>query len=628
MNEINTQFKLAFNRIRTSGIKGPEIDELENRVADYLMKCHDASQPALMLQFDVNRIIRDLRKYDNLSNHGYLSLAHQEFVLNQKKEKVPQALTAELENPPGLTHNILGMAKIQEESEIREDVIEENTDMGTISGQQNYIVPNKTAVVESEEPEKKPELTCESIYDVIQNLKIDDVKFLYEDTDFVDGKLAKKSSTANLTRKSRKLAFKMIAESGSTEDVSRLATKIATKIKLIEDTLNEVNLMPESDIGKEARFGLSGEVLHRNFKDVVEHGTARIKKPESVASMGSIKGVHLKLLSHSDEPNEGHLIAHDDEGNVHHYLKLSKPEGFHDDVMVSKLAIKNHDIKSPIKMHDIYSHLINHGVVMMSDSSQSHGGLATWKKLAETPGINVHGWNTRTDKPVNTDKFLGDISDTHKDEIDDIDNNPESKANDDILRNVRLIAHKKGLNEEVLNEIHMLNYEKGQKFEDSMFYGHSGINDARDYLGTFSKEEDMGKLGHMNVSKFEDPYSKTHKGRIITHDDTGKIHHVLTYERPHEESPNTLKIKSITANDKGDKTIGAHELYHHMLDRGHMIQSDDSQTEGGMHVWKRLSEKPGVNIHAWDTSTDSAVDTADPIGHARNNPHVILLAHK
>lgn len=587
--EVNRQFQEAFTKIRSSGIKG-DIDQVESLVSTYLQQAQDPTVSTLMLQLILNKIIHQLPKIDNLMNHQYLSMAKSLHKLEMKKEKQPDV---ELNSPPGLSTDFQNRKMVREENSFAT-----SSDM------------TETPFIEDKkEEEEEKQCTCnETLEESIDKLDL--------------SSYTKCKKLSEITRISREIATKLIIEKFSdlkedNQAFKRASTRISKRIH----ALNEVKI--DYDINKDTKFTDSNEFFRYGLNHMIKNGTSIFKKPTSAVKVGKIKGLDMTLLSKSDEPTWSHLVTSDQEGNVHHHLKLEKPQGFHDDVVVTKTVAKNPNIQSPVKMHDIYHHLINSGFVLMSDKTQSPGGLEVWKNLSKMPNVNVHGWDTKKNIPINSDEHLEDTEDTHRKMWDVLAGDEHGLS---VHNDIRLIAHKKDLNESVLNEIYMLPYGKGQKFEDDIFYGHSGINDARDYLGSFSKEEDLGKLGHLNVSRFEDP--NTQKGRILTHDESGKIHHVLTYERPYEEAPKTLKIKSITANDKGDKSIGAHELYHHMLNRGHMIQSDDSQTEGGLHVWNRLSEKPGVHIHAWDTSTDNAVDTPNPVEHARNNPHVILLAHK
>lgn len=51
---------------------------------------------------------------------------------------------------------------------------------------------------------------------------------------------------------------------------------------------------------------------------------------------------------------------------------------------------------------ELYRHLIiKHSLDLVSDKSQSPGGMRVWQKLARYPDIKIHGFNTRTNEPIN-----------------------------------------------------------------------------------------------------------------------------------------------------------------------------------------------------------------------------------
>jgi len=52
-----------------------------------------------------------------------------------------------------------------------------------------------------------------------------------------------------------------------------------------------------------------------------------------------------------------------------------------------------------MKSHEFYHHLIaHHGIHLHSDYEQSSGGMKTWKKLHQMPGIHVQSYNGSTEK--------------------------------------------------------------------------------------------------------------------------------------------------------------------------------------------------------------------------------------
>lgn len=691
--EVERQFKEAFSKIRSSGIEG-DIDGTEKLISGYIDKAKDPSNQTILLQLDLNKIIRDLPKIDNLSNHGYLSMAKQLHSLSLNKEPEEKEDDLRLTNPPGLTQDILGKNYIKE--------AQTQTDMT-----ETPFIEEKEELSEEtsfEDEAEKLESDPAPLFAEIEKIDdLEDIIDLYDESDVelneetLDESLSRKerirrkmqlnksktkmerkkeialkrlSSQANLSRKARKMAITLLKEkiarkklsklsivekerlekivSGMDRIIKRMTVKLAVKIRRIEqdrvvrknslkeDSLNEVTI--DRQIEKGTKFGVNSAIFDHDIDHVINNGEGRIPKPTSTLHLGNKNGLHIKMLTNEDSPEVGHIVAHDDSGKIYHYLKIEKPEGYHDDVVVTKLAIKNHDIDSLVKMHDIYHHLIGKGLVLMSDKNQSVGGIEVWKNLANQPDVNIHGWNEKTNKMVNSDPYLDDLDDTHR-EYDDRSGEEEDLH---VRNHVRLIAHKKGLNESFLNEVRIEHaIQPKDELEDSIFYHSARIGDARDYLGNFAKEEDLGNIGNLHVSKFEEENHPYKKGRILVHDDRGIIHHVLTYDRPYEKSPDTIAIKSITANPGIDKTssVGAHELYNHLLDRGHIIQSDTDQTIGGVNLWKRLSRMKGVNVHGWDLEEDSPINsdrylrsledthTSNPLERKKYN-RVVLVAHK
>lgn len=437
MNEINQQFQIAFNRMRTSGESCPNIDDLESRVASYLKNCDAADVPAIMLQSELHKIIREIRMCDSLSNHGYLSLAHQEFVLNQKKARVHPHMTAEMRSHIGLADHIRGKHAIREEKKDEEPSWDDHLD--------------------------DIEKNSDELISKIDDLELEDIVHLYNDSE----------------------------------------------VELDEAVLDE-HLSRQERIRRKAQMNKSKSKMERR------RAIALTKMSSSANLTRKARRLAIEMIKE----------------------KLSKKKP-------GDLSVAEKD-----RLED-----------MIAKRKNLVNRLAT--KLA----VKI--------KKIEQDRVM----------------------------------HNREIKEDTLNEVILVGIGKHEKFDDDIFYGkHNDIHTARDYLTTYAKEEDLGKVGeHTNVSKFEDPHRN--KGHILTHDANGVVHHVMTYERPYKESPNTLVVKTITGNDYAHKELGAHDLYHHLLNKGHIIQSDLDQSEGGLRVWKKLSRMPGVNVHAWDLGKDEPVNS-------------------
>lgn len=454
--------------MRTSGESCVNLDDLESRVSSYLKNCEDASVPAIMLQSDLHKIIRDIRQCDHLDNHGYLGLAHQEFILNQKKASVHPHLTAEMRSHVGLSDHIRGKHAIREAVE-------------------------KTWDDHLDDLESDPS----SLTKDIEDLDLEDIHHLYK----------------------------------------------SDEIELNEEILDE-HLSRQERIRRKAQMNKSKSKMERRR----ELALTRISSSANLTRKARRLAIEM----------------------IKEKMSKKKP---------GDLSVAEKD-----RLEDLIAKrksLVN--------------------RLAAKLAVKI--------KKIEQDRVM--------------------KARE--------------IKEDTLNEVTLIGTGKHEKFEDDIFYDkHNDIHTARDYLTTYAKEEDLGKIGnHTNVSKFEDPHYK--RGHILTHDANGVVHHVMTYKRPYKESPNTIVVKTITGNDNAHKEIGAHNLYHHLLDKGHIIQSDFDQSEGAVRIWKKLSRMPGVNVHAWDLGKDEPVnsdrflrsteDTHTPLLSGIKDHHalmhdIVLVAHK
>jgi hypothetical protein len=96
---------------------------------------------------------------------------------------------------------------------------------------------------------------------------------------------------------------------------------------------------------------------------------------------------------------------------------------------------------------DLYAFLIiNRGLTLVSDYKQSEGGYRVWQELQRRYGkrINIHGFDTRTDEPVNVSADPEDEPDTHVDRATVKRAGPQMKKElGSISRDLRFVASKK-----------------------------------------------------------------------------------------------------------------------------------------------------------------------------------------
>lgn len=77
---------------------------------------------------------------------------------------------------------------------------------------------------------------------------------------------------------------------------------------------------------------------------------------------------------------------------------------------INVVEAKKKNTYSAVKL---YTYLIKElGITLVTDK-QSEGGKRIWQTLCKIKGINVYGWDFKTDCPINTDKNLEDIDDLY-----------------------------------------------------------------------------------------------------------------------------------------------------------------------------------------------------------------------
>ena len=59
-------------------------------------------------------------------------------------------------------------------------------------------------------------------------------------------------------------------------------------------------------------------------------------------------------------------------------------------------------------------------------------------------------------------------------------------------------------------------------------------------------------------------------------------------------------LTNIAATSGGGHPVKMHDVYHHILKRGHQTSLvGDNQSTGAIGVWNKLSKKSGMTIHGW-----------------------------
>ena len=97
--------------------------------------------------------------------------------------------------------------------------------------------------------------------------------------------------------------------------------------------------------------------------------------------------------------------------------------------------------KNQVRAADLYAFLIlDRGLTLVSDNKQSEGGYRVWQELEQRyKNINVHGFDTKTNEPVNV--TTQDEPDTHVDRDDIKKAGPQMKRElGSISRDLRFVA--------------------------------------------------------------------------------------------------------------------------------------------------------------------------------------------
>lgn len=641
---VEDRMRSAFFRLKTSS-KDSKVSEIESSVQSFIRDCFDGESPLEVMQGRLVRIIRSLQGVDSPSNHDYLSMAFELLKLKFKKSGDDSQKLNLMQ--PRLLDSQLGKQQFRTDDSISESVEE----------QADAWKREVKKIEDSPEEIQKIVDTVDDLEDIADEYSEDE---LILDEEVIDESLSraarlqkrisfnktkakreraksialkKLSTQSGLEKKARRLAIKLLKEkiakkpmsklsvqekerlekivSGSKDLIRRLSTKLATRIRKIEQSrvsrtkISEATLA--SNIKSTTNFDTEPEQFDINH--VRKHGMIDLDgdRPAEM-NLGKVNGLNISLIRERDSEN-GHVVSHDEQGRIHHVIELRHEPGYHIGAIQEGTIFKNHSIpkeEQKAKMSDIYAHLIKRGHMIVSDDLHSTGGIKVWQELSRHPHVDVFGWDPDTDTPINTEKHLQDISDTHFDfkKMDSFHAGDPDYQHERKRINFRLIASPK--NGKIRTSISEAMESRIRKGED-VGLGYvwiDGIHSFRDYASLHSKEHDLGKLGnHTNVSQFEENTSDGKKrGFFVTHDRNGDIHHAIQYHTQSPTEPRTLVIDALAKNPKAHHEMKAHDLYHHLVtNHGFKIMSDSSVSPGAKKVWDRLSEMPGVNVENLDS---------------------------
>jgi hypothetical protein len=100
--------------------------------------------------------------------------------------------------------------------------------------------------------------------------------------------------------------------------------------------------------------------------------------------------------------------------------------------------------KNTYRAADLYAFLIlKLGITLVSDKKQSEGGQRVWQELQRRYGrsINIHGFDTKTNRPVNVKPIPSDEPDAYVDRDEVYKAVPQMKKElGSISRDLRFVA--------------------------------------------------------------------------------------------------------------------------------------------------------------------------------------------
>lgn len=642
------------------------LQELKDEISGFLDDALSGNVPSTIIQNRFGKIIIKLRKFDSVDNHSYLSDAFHMMRLIKKKQNADITNREEFAHPNGLLDTLKGktslhsklmssMSESKEDPENLEDKWEEKLEKLEKDPEPLFKEVDEIDDLEDihhlydledfhfhdsfethlEESKLEEHLSREER--IRRKIRFNKSKPKRERAREIA--LKKLSPNSKIIRKARKLAINLIKEKLAhkkldnlslqekerledlilkrKELVNRLSAKLANKIRQIErkrvlggsknlkeDILNEVAIA--TDINRDTKFGYD-EIYEGGMSHVRKHGVESsdtMTERPVIKKIDTVNGIHHSLVySPIGSKYEVHVVAHDDDGKVHGFVKFKRDPKFHSETLVSSLASKRPDAHPDFKTSDIYKTMTKKlGATIISGKDQSMGGIKMWQKLARDPELEVYAWDLEDDKPINTDRYLRSLDDSHtkiadySSDLDDV----EKKHLNKLYSSVRLVMHKKIGKNDITEALYDPKMSEHEKYDHDIFFGHNGIHDAHGYLGITHQMKDLGKAAPFtHVRQYEEKRATSNKGYIMSHDSNGVVHHVIQYTRPNPEE-NRISIDLVTKNPKAHHEIGAHHLYHHLLKNGYEIESGLTLSSGGKKLWERLSQIPDVKISGWD----------------------------
>lgn len=122
-------------------------------------------------------------------------------------------------------------------------------------------------------------------------------------------------------------------------------------------------------------------------KQKYESGEHFLKGSKKIGNVGSLE-LHSK-----ENPGGGmtHFTRDHKTGLIHHVLTNVETENQANGKKRLGFLTMHKREGSPVSGHELYHHLITHHNIELKGTSHSQGAAKSWRKLANHPGVTIHG---------------------------------------------------------------------------------------------------------------------------------------------------------------------------------------------------------------------------------------------
>ena len=106
--------------------------------------------------------------------------------------------------------------------------------------------------------------------------------------------------------------------------------------------------------------------------------------------IGEVGGMHV-YASHNPGGGMTHYTWNPKDKQIHHVLTNTETSKEKDGSLRLKYLTAHARKNSPVKMSDVYHHLIHKHNRVLVGTSHSHGAVKLWNRMRNNPDIHVHG---------------------------------------------------------------------------------------------------------------------------------------------------------------------------------------------------------------------------------------------